>query len=199
MIHKFDINEKQKLDSPRRRETLPPMEVLLKFGLSKTDTFADVGCGIGYFSIPAAQIIDKSNKVYALDISQEMLDETKKSAAMKGLTNLEYIKNEEYNLILPDDSISFCFSCNVLHEIKDLKHFVQELARLVKENGKLVIIEWNDNISNWGPPAAHRLASSYLSKLIKAEGLQVDSPVDIAGYFYALVCRKPAYSKAMFL
>jgi len=190
MTHKFDIKQKQKLDSPRRREVLPPKEVLLKFGLTKADTFADIGCGIGYFSIPAAQIVDEAGKVYALDISQEMLEEAKKSAALKGLTNIEFIKSEEYHLALPDNSISFCFSCNVLHEIEDLKRFIKELVRLVKENGKLVIIEWNDKITDLGPPEGHRLSSSHLTELIQIEGLQVDSPLDIAGYFYALVCRK---------
>lgn len=196
MTHKFDIKQRQKLDNPRRREMLPPKEVLLKLGLSNFDTFADIGCGIGYFSIPAAQIINETGKVYALDISQEMLEEAKKSAAEENLTNIEFIKSEENNLAIPDSSISYCFSCNVLHEIKDLAHFIKELVRVVKEEGKLVIVEWNDKIAEWGPPASHRLASSHLTELIQAEGLQVDSPVNISEYFYALVCRKDNTNKS---
>jgi ubiquinone/menaquinone biosynthesis C-methylase UbiE len=190
MSHKFDIKHKQKLDSPRRRKVLPPKEVLLKLGLSNTDTFADIGCGIGYFTLPAAQILDETGKVYAVDVSQEMLEEVKKSAEENAFTNIELIKSEEYALPLPDDSVSYCFSCNVLHEIKDLKHFIKELIRIVKKNGKLVIIEWNDHIADWGPSADHRLPSSVLQELIQAEGLQVDSPIDIGGYFYGLICRK---------
>jgi ubiquinone/menaquinone biosynthesis C-methylase UbiE len=190
MSHKFDIKQKQKLDSPRRREVLPPKEILLKLGLSSMDTFADIGCGIGYFTLPAAQILGETGKVYAVDISQEMLEEVKKSTYEKALGNIELIRSQEYDLPILDGSISYCFSCNVLHEIKDLKHFIKELVRIVKENGKLVIIEWNDNIADWGPSAGHRLGSSYLKELIQTEGLQVDSPIDIADYFYALVCRK---------
>jgi ubiquinone/menaquinone biosynthesis C-methylase UbiE len=190
MSHKFDIKQKQKLDSPRRREVLPPEETLVKLGLSKEDIVADIGCGIGYFSIPAAVITRDSGKVFALDISQEMLEEVKKSAADKAVTNIEFIKSDEYTLPLPDKTISYCFSCNVLHEIKDLKLFIKELIRIMKENSKLVIIEWNNNIADWGPTATHRLDSGYLTELLQGEGLHVDEPIDIAGYFYALIIRK---------
>lgn len=196
MTQKFDIKQKQKLDSPRRREVLPPKETLLKLGLAKNDLFADIGCGIGYFTISAAQIVDSSGKVYALDISQDMLEEAEKISVEHDVHNIEFIRSEEYRLPLPDKSISFCFSCNVLHEIKNINHFVKELDRVVKEDGKLAIIEWNDNISDWGPPANHRITSSHLTELIKTTGMHVDSPIDISGYFYALICRKDNINEA---
>lgn len=190
MSKKFDINQKQKLDSPRRREALPPKETLIKFGLTPSDIFADIGCGIGYFSIPAAEILANSGKVFALDISEEMLAEVKKASISKDLSNIELVTSEEYDLKLSDSSISYAFSCNVLHEIKDLPRFIKELVRIMQEQGKLVIIEWNDLIADWGPPAGHRITSACLIEMLEASGLHVDAPVDIAGYFYGLLCRK---------
>jgi len=57
MANKFDINNKNKLDNPKRRESLPPYDILKTLGLQEGDIFADIGCGIGYFSIPAADIV----------------------------------------------------------------------------------------------------------------------------------------------
>lgn len=190
MTHKFDIKQKQKLDSPRRREVLPPEETLLKLGLTESDVVADIGCGIGYFTIPAARIIGDKGKVFALDLSQEMLEETKRYAADNKLANIEFLRSDEYSLPLQDKSISYCFSCNVLHEIRDLKRFIKELNRVLMKNGRLVIIEWNNNVADWGPPPEHRLDSHLLSELLQAEGLQVEQPMDISGYFYAVICRK---------
>jgi ubiquinone/menaquinone biosynthesis C-methylase UbiE len=51
-------------------------------GLDESDVVADIGCGVGYFSIPAVEIIKNSNKVYALDTSGEMLLEVEKRASI---------------------------------------------------------------------------------------------------------------------
>ena len=73
-MHKFDPSNKSKLDNEWRREVLPPFKVLESLGLENKYIIADIGCGIGYFTIPAAELT-APNKVYALDISGDMLAE----------------------------------------------------------------------------------------------------------------------------
>ena len=46
---------------------MPPEETLKKFHIGDKGTLLDIGCGIGYFSIPAANIL-KQGKVIGLDI-----------------------------------------------------------------------------------------------------------------------------------
>ena len=75
MSHKFNPASMHKLDNSGRREMLPPEKVLLLTGLKEGDIFLDIGAGIGYFAIPAAEITGESGKVIAADISPEMLDE----------------------------------------------------------------------------------------------------------------------------
>ena len=75
MTHKFDAKNRHKLDNPKRREMLPPEKTLIRLGLKQGDIVADIGCGIGYFTIPAANIVGDSGKVFAMDISPEMLEE----------------------------------------------------------------------------------------------------------------------------
>lgn len=50
-MHKFDIKNLEKLDNPKRRQSMPPEEILKKFGIGEKGILLDVGCGIGYFSI----------------------------------------------------------------------------------------------------------------------------------------------------
>lgn len=80
MTHKFDVQNKCKLDNPKRREMLPIEKVLAEIGLKEDDILADIGCGIGYFSIPAAQLIGSKGKVYALDVKYEMIEDVGKRA-----------------------------------------------------------------------------------------------------------------------
>mgnify|MGYP000912736447 CR=1 FL=1 len=75
MAHKINVKHMYRLDSPERRKMLPPEETLFNAGLTKNDIFIDIGCGIGYFSIPASKIVGPKGKVFALDTSKEMLEE----------------------------------------------------------------------------------------------------------------------------
>ena len=190
MTHKFNIEKKQKLDSPKRRELLPPLETLKKLHLYDGAIVADIGCGIGYFTLPAAEIVGSEGKVYALDVSEEMLDETRAAAIEKGYTNIELIKSGEYDLMLEDGIVTYCFICNVLHEIDDLSRFVKELRRILKSRGKLVIIEWKKLVGNWGPPIEHRLDSPILIDLLNNEGFVIDLQTDIGDNFYSVVAIK---------
>ena len=93
MAHKFDIKNMKKLDSPQRRKLMPPKITLLELGLKKGNIVADIGCGIGYFTIPAAEIVSP-NPVFALDSSQEMLDYMMENNTCE---NVKPIKTNTYN------------------------------------------------------------------------------------------------------
>ena len=70
-MHKFNIKNLEKLDNPKRRKSIPPEETLRKFQIKNKGTLLDIGCGIGYFTIPAANILNQG-KVIGLDIMQEI-------------------------------------------------------------------------------------------------------------------------------
>lgn len=69
----FDVKNMHKLDNPKRRELLPPDQTLRKLGIKEGEIIADIGCGIGYFTLPASKMVGEKGKIYAMDISAEML------------------------------------------------------------------------------------------------------------------------------
>lgn len=186
MTHKFDQTNKSKLDNDWRRQNLPPYETLKELGLSENDVAADIGCGIGYFSIPIAEII-KSGNVYALDISSEMLAEVERRASVLQLINIITAKTEEYDLKLPDDTVSFSLLVNVLHEVNDKIKFVKEIKRITKENGKIAIIEWEKKETEMGPPIQHRLDSITVKTILMTLGFEIKKETAFAGCFYGIV------------
>lgn len=190
MSHKFDVNRKEKLNNPWRRENLPPKETLLKMNLAEGDIMADIGCGIGYFTFPAAEIVGPKGKVYALDISSEMLSEVKQKAERQNLPHVETVKTEEQNLKLTNEQVSYAFLCNVLHEISDLPGFLQEVLRIIKPGGKLAIIEWEKKQSPFGPPVEHRLDKRDLEELMHELGFKNIRRPKIGEEFYAFVAEK---------
>jgi len=71
MVHKFDAKKADILDNPERAKILDPEVILEKLELTREIVLADLGCGTGFFSIPASRRV---KKVFALDIQQKMLD-----------------------------------------------------------------------------------------------------------------------------
>lgn len=190
MVHKFGVHNKHKLDNERRRSVLPPYETLLSLGLQKGDFVADVGSGIGYFTLPAAEIVGESGMVFALDISPEMINELEGKLEAGKTTNVKTVITQENELKVDSGLISYAFICNVLHETEDMKVFLQEVWRILKDTGKIVIVEWKKEETDYGPPLNHRLALEDVSDLVVNMGFRNVKHQEIGQYFYAVTAEK---------
>jgi len=184
MQHEFDINNKKKLDSPKRREMLPTRTVLNKIGLNEGARLADIGCGIGYFSIPAADVIGPQGIVFALDVSKEMIEELDKKIEENGIENIRTVITDKYNFKLEDNSVSYAFICTVLHEIEDGMAFINETKRILALGGKIAVVEWIRAESDWGPPVDHRLDSSDVKIMLQAAGFKEIEYLKLNEHFY---------------
>ncbi|KNZ40437.1 class I SAM-dependent methyltransferase [Acetobacterium bakii] len=192
MAHKFSLKSKSKLDNEWRRENLPAAQTLKNLGLTSEDVVADIGSGIGYFTIPAAQLVNGENQVFALDISEEMLAEVKQRMADAGLSNIITIKTEEYDLKIPDASVTYALIVNVLHEIKDQNRMIDEIHRILKPNGQIAIIEWIKADMEMGPPCDGRIGKEELIHLLTSKNFEYVNSTEFATVFYGVVFRRLA-------
>ncbi len=190
MTHKFDFKERKKLISDKRKKILPAKKTLLDLGLKKDDIFADIGSGIGYFSFPASEIVGHQGKVYAMDISQDMLNEIKRITEDKNILNIELVKTSENNLTITDDIISFAFASTVLHEVDDLRLILEEIKRIMIKDGRFVVIEWKKVKSDSGPPVEDRLDQKDLSVELKKSGYKDIMITILNEYLYSITCFK---------
>jgi ubiquinone/menaquinone biosynthesis C-methylase UbiE len=184
MHHEFDVNNKKKLDSPKRREMLPTRTVLTKIGINEGEKFADIGCGIGYFSIPAADVIGPQGIVYALDVSEEMIEALDKKIEENSIENIRTVITDKYNFKLEDNSVSYAFICTVLHEIEDGIAFINETKRILALGGKIAVVEWIRVESDWGPPVNHRLDSRHVRKILHDAGFKEIAYSELNEHFY---------------
>lgn len=184
MAHKFNVNNKQKLDNPRRREMLPIDKVLDTIVLKPGEKVADIGCGIGYFTLPIAGVIGSEGTVIALDVEAEMIEDLDKKIKENHIGNIQTVMTEEYNLKLDDAAVSYAFICTVLHEIDDRIKFMNETKRILNEGGKLAVVEWIKRESEWGPPVEHRIASNEVMQELIDCGFKDISYKELNELFY---------------
>lgn len=189
-MHKFDVSKKHKLDNPKRREMLPIEKIVNEIELDSNDKFADIGCGIGFFSIPVAKKINEAGMVYALDVESEMIEEVNQRIQENHLTNVKTILTDGYDFKLEDDSVSKALISTVLHEIGDKKRFVQEASRILERNGKIAIIEWIKRETDWGPPISHRVGSEEIKQILKDCSFEKITELELNKYFYIITANK---------
>lgn len=189
-MHKFDVKNRNKLDNPKRREMLPPEETLIRLGLHKGDVMADIGCGIGYFTIPAAEIVGKDGQVFAMDISPEMLSEVEIKVKDNNISNVKTILTGENDFKLEADKITIAFISTVLHEIEDKEKFLIGIKKLLLSKGRIAIVEWEKVRGEFGPPSEERLDKTDLEKILRKLGFSNISTISIGENFYGLIVQK---------
>jgi ubiquinone/menaquinone biosynthesis C-methylase UbiE len=189
MPHKFDVREKQKLLSEEREATLQPERLLRKLGLHSGDTVADIGCGPGFFTLPAAQIVGERGIVLAGDIQGEMLTAVRGRAHDAGLRNVRVFKTSETEIPLPAESFDFVLLAFVLNEVEHRATFLHRAAKLLRESGRVAVLEWERVETPDGPPLEERLSRDELVDDAHAVGLRVkeDGELDEARYYYVFV------------
>ena len=110
-------------------------EVLKEIGLEENQTVLDFGCGSGAYAIPAAKLVGKDGKVYALDKNEEALNELKK----EGIENIETILSSDLKTGLEDKSIDVVLLYDVIHMIENWATLFAEIHRILKSDGLVSI------------------------------------------------------------
>ena len=101
----------------------------------------DVGPGMGYFTIPIAKLVGPSGKVIAADLQRHMLDAIYRRAVRARVQDriiLHQTKADEIGLTIPVD---FCLAFWMVHEVRDRKRFLSQIASILKPGGTMLVAE----------------------------------------------------------
>jgi ubiquinone/menaquinone biosynthesis C-methylase UbiE len=111
-------------------------ERLTGAGLEKGQVVLEYGCGIGSYTIPAAQIVGEEGTVYALDIHPLAITTVKKRSAKENLTNIKTILSGR-ETGLPDECVDVVLLYDTFHLVRDQQALLEELHRILKPGGFL--------------------------------------------------------------
>ena len=115
-------------------------KMLLNAGLKEGDVVLEVGCGPGFFTLPAAEIVGENGFVYAIDINSFAIKKVNKKLQKKDVKNAKIMLVNVTNTTLEDDSITITFFFGVIHSLMNiLDETMEEMHRILKDNGTLVI------------------------------------------------------------
>ena len=103
----------------------------------------DVGCGIGGTSrYLANKLKDKGSTVTGITLSPKQVARATELAAERGLDNVEFKVMDALKMDFPDNSFDLVWGCESGEHMPDKKAYVEEMTRVLKPGGTLVIATW---------------------------------------------------------
>ncbi len=127
-------------DNPLRRLIQDPQRILEGL-VQPGQSAADIGCGMGYFTIPLAQMVGEQGRVFAVDLQAEMLAGLKRRATRAGmLERITLHQTPSDRLDLPQ-KVDFALTFWMVHETPDPQAFLRQVHDLLRPGGKLLLVE----------------------------------------------------------
>jgi ubiquinone/menaquinone biosynthesis C-methylase UbiE len=160
--------------SEREIEEMPET-ALDKIGLKPGMVVADVGAGVGYFTIRLAKRVAPNGKVLAVDVQPEMLATLKRRAADAKLTNIKPVLGSESDPRLPDNCCDVILMVDVYHELSQPQTMLQKLRRALKSDGRLVLLEYRKEDPYIPIRPEHKMSVAEAKAELEAEGFKLDA------------------------
>jgi arsenite methyltransferase len=130
------------MNDPARDAWQKPKQVVERLDIQPGARVADLGAGGGYFTWYLAAAVGPQGKVYAAEIDDTALAIIEKEMKSRGVTNVVPIRAEPGDAKLPEP-VDLVFSCDTYHHMEDRVAYFQSLARYLKPDGKVAILDFH--------------------------------------------------------
>ncbi len=171
-----------------------PQRVLDELGIEPGMKVADVGAGIGYFTLKLSKRVGETGKVYASDIDEKALAYLNERRKEAGLDNIVIIQGEEDDPLIPEASVDLVLIVNTIQFVKEKTAFLNNIRNSIKENGKLVFIHWDaekmdSELPGWDSKDRERYTMHTMLKMIYDADYEVLEIMDFLPMQLIYICQ----------
>lgn len=128
------------MESPLRRRFFDPINALKASGIQSGQKVLEVGCGTGFFTIPAAMLVGDKGRVYAIDPHPLAIEQVARKLQAADRDNVRLIKTDATVLGLVSGTMDLVLLFGVIPSpTLPLHRLLPELHRVLKQEGGLAV------------------------------------------------------------
>jgi ubiquinone/menaquinone biosynthesis C-methylase UbiE len=159
-----------------------------EIGVGPGDVVVDVGCGPGFYTIPAARAVAPRGKVCAIDVEEKMLDLVRARAEEAGVVTVVETRRSDGGQIPIDSAVAdLTIAALLLHDLADRPGMIRDLSRVTRSGGRIAVVEWTPSPAETRP---NRLTPEQTAHLLEAGGLEVLESRPLSEQQYLVVAAK---------
>lgn len=172
-----------------------PQTILQNLTIGPGSVVVDLGSGSGHYSMAASRLVGTEGRVYAVDIQKDLLERLQHTAEGEGHHNIEIVWGDidQYGgSKLREGTADVVLLCNVLFQSENKPNAIGEAVRVLKPNGRLVMIDWTDSHFGMGPDQSMIVSMDEARELCTKYPLTEDRTFEAGPHHWGLVMRKHA-------
>jgi len=169
-----------------------PEHVIEQIEMRPDMVVADLGAGTGAYTIAAARKLS-GGKVLAVEVQKELLEQLTASMQTSGITNVETLWGNIEKVggtKIEDDSVDLVILSNILFQVEDREGLLDEVDRILKSDGKVLLIDWSESFGGLGPHQSQLILEDTARELFESHGFSTDEEVTVGEHHYGFIAHK---------
>jgi ubiquinone/menaquinone biosynthesis C-methylase UbiE len=176
------------LEPPDREAWQKPDQVMDALHIADGTVVADIGAGGGWFTVRLARRVGPNGRVYAVDVQRLMIEAIERRMQREGYSNVTPILGEDDDPKLPADArADAVLIVDAFPEMQNPVVNLRNVARTLKPQGRIGIIDYLPGEGGPGPGAEERVPPAIVIKVAATAGLKVVDQHTFLPYQYFLI------------
>jgi ubiquinone/menaquinone biosynthesis C-methylase UbiE len=168
--------------SPFRKKVEDPWKFLPSL-ISKGDVVAELGCGPGYYCNYLAKLT--TNTVYCVDKERDFIEEAKRYVNSQ---NVVFLVEDAGRTSIPSSSVDKVLLANSFHDFRDKQRVYEEIKRILKGDGKVIVVDWKKGHTGFGPPVYVRMGKEDYLRVFR--DFELEAEFEPGSYHFGLVLKR---------
>jgi ubiquinone/menaquinone biosynthesis C-methylase UbiE len=167
---------------------LTPEHLVRELYLQPGDRACDLGCGTGAYTIALAQEVGDMGLVYAVDVHREALHTLAGTLDKRGILNVEMLwADAEKGIAIDAYSLDTVVISNTLFQFDDIEVVLSYVAKILKPEGQLLVVEWSASHGGIGPHPSRVIDEEHAIRLVQKHGFRMLKRLPAGSYHYAFI------------
>jgi SAM-dependent methyltransferase len=126
--------------------------VMDRLGIEPPQRMADIGAGLGYYTVRIARRLGSGATIYATDVKAEYLDRLRARLAREGIAGVTLILGLPRDPRLPLHSVDVAILSHMYHEIENPYEFLYRLQPSLAPGARVGVIDMDRPTPDHGTP-----------------------------------------------